>query len=171
VVLLVTDGAPASCGATVESTSVAAMEGLHGNPSIPMYVLGLGNIDGLNQMAMAGGTGQAFVVDDPMQVQAVVDAMNAIRGLALPCEYRVPTPSMGEFNKDRVNLNWTLNGTTTAVPFVGDPAGCANAPMGWHYDDPNAPTQLIACPTTCDAFKSSGGDVSVALGCPQVLVE
>jgi len=171
VVLLVTDGEPANCGATVESTAAAAAEGLAGTPSIPTYVLGLGNISGLNQMAMAGGTGEAFVVDDPMQVQAVVEAMNAIRGLALPCEYRVPAPSMGAFNKDLVNLNWTLNGSTTTVPFVGDASGCDRAPMGWHYDDANAPSQLIACPSTCAAFKSSGGDVSVALGCPQVLVE
>jgi hypothetical protein len=170
VVLLVTDGEPASCGATVESTSVAAAEGLMTDPSVPMYVLGLGNINGLNQMAEAGGTGQAFVVSDPMQVQAVVDAMNAIRGLALPCEYRVPTPTTGSFDKMRVNLNWTQNGATTVVPFVGDPAGCEGAAMGWHYDNADAPTQLVACPQTCDAFKANGGDVSVTLGCPIVVV-
>ena len=170
VVLLVTDGEPASCGATVESTSVAAAEGLMTDPSIPTYVLGLGNINGLNQMAVAGGTGQAFVVDDPMQVQAVVDAMNAIRGLALPCEYRVPAPTSGSFDKSRVNLNWTQNGTTTVVPFVGEPAACEGAAMGWHFDDADAPTQLIACPETCNAFKQTGGDVSVTLGCPIVVV-
>jgi len=170
VVLLVTDGQPASCGATVESTAAAAAEGLMSEPSIPMYVLGLGNIDGLNQMAVAGGTGQAFVVSDPMQVQAVVDAMNQIRGLALPCEYRVPTPTTGSFDKMRVNLNWTQNGSTTVVPFVGDPAGCEGAAMGWHYDNADAPLQLVACPQTCDAFKATGGDVSVTLGCPIVVV-
>lgn len=170
VVLLVTDGQPASCGATVESTSAAAAEGLMTDPSIPMYVLGLGNVDGLNQMAVAGGTTQAFVVSDPMQVQAVVDAMNAIRGLALPCEYKVPTPTSGSFDKNRVNLNWTQNGSTTVVPFVGDPAACEGAAMGWHFDNADAPSQLIACPQTCDAFKSLGGDVSVTLGCPIVMV-
>lgn len=171
VVLLVTDGQPASCGATVESTATAAAEGVAGDPSIPLYVLGLGNVDGLNQMAMSGGTGMAFVVSDPMQTQAVVDAMNAIRGLALPCEYRVPEATNGAFNKDLVNLNWTQNGSTTVVPFVGSPDGCTGAAMGWHYDNADAPMQLIACPQTCDAFKANGGDVSVALGCPQVRVE
>lgn len=170
VVLLVTDGEPASCGATVESTSTAAAEGLMSEPSIPMYVLGLGNVGGLNQMAVAGGTGQAFVVDDPMQVQAVVDAMNAIRGLALPCEYKVPAPTSGSFDKNRVNLNWTTNGATTVVPFVGDPAACEGVAMGWHFDNAEAPAQLIACPQTCEAFKAQGGDVSVTLGCPIVVV-
>ena len=140
------------------------------DPSIPMYVLGLGNVAGLNQMATAGGTGQAFVVSDPMQVQAVVDAMNAIRGLALPCEYKVPVPTSGSFDKSRVNLNWTTGGSTTVVPFVGEPAACAGAAMGWHFDDPDAPSQLIACPQTCEAFKAQGGDVSVTLGCPIVKV-
>ena len=35
VVLLVTDGEPASCGATVETTAAAADEGFRGTPSIP----------------------------------------------------------------------------------------------------------------------------------------
>lgn len=171
VVLLVTDGEPASCNATVESTAAAAAEGYSATPSIPTYVLGLGNIAGLNSMAMSGGTGAAFVVEDPMNVQAVVEAMNAIRGQALPCEYRVPTATAGSFDKTLVNLNWTRDGVTNAVPFVGGAEGCAGAPAGWYYDNAEAPTQLVACEQTCNELKTLGGDVSVVLGCPQIVPE
>jgi hypothetical protein len=171
VVLLVTDGEPASCGATVESTAAAAAEGYAGTPSIPTYVLGLGDINGLNAMAVGGGTGAAFVVEDPMNVQAVVDAMNAIRGQALPCEYRVPAATAGEFDKDLVNLNWTRDGVTNPVPFVGGAEGCEGAPSGWYYDNIDAPTQLVACQQTCAELKTLGGDVSVVLGCPQITPE
>lgn len=170
IVLLVTDGEPASCNATVESTSVAAAEGVSGTPSIPTYVLGLGNVAGLNQMAAAGGTNSAFVVSDATQVQAVVDAINQIRGQALPCEYRVPT-STGSFDKNLVNLNWTRGGTTTSIPFVNDAAACAGVATGWHYDNIDAPTQLIACDQTCNELKVGGGDISVALGCPTIRPE
>lgn len=171
IVLLVTDGEPASCDATVESTSAAAAEGFAATPSIPTYVLGLGNVNGLNQMAMAGGTNAAFVVTDATQVQAIVDAMNQIRGQALPCEYRVPTTTGSSFDKNLVNLNWTRGGTTVSLPFVGDAAACATAPTGWYYDNADAPTQLVACAQTCDELKTGGGDVSVVLGCPSIRPE
>jgi hypothetical protein len=169
VVLLVTDGEPVSCGSDVNTTSAAAAAGLSASPSIPTYVLGLGNVGGLDQMAMAGGTNNAFVVSDPGQVQAVVDAMNSIRASALPCEYSVPDSS-GTFDKSLVNLDWTREGTLTTVPYVGNQASCDATRGGWYYDSDETPTQLIACAKTCDDFKG-GGNVDIRLGCPQQLLE
>jgi hypothetical protein len=168
VVLLVTDGEPASCNATIENASAAVAEGLSGTPSIPTYVLGLGNVANLDRLAQAGGTNAAFVVSDPMQVQAVVDAMNAIRAQALPCEYRIPASS--SFDKSLVNLSWTREGQTSLIPFVQGAEACDPAQGGWYYDNFDAPTQLVACQQTCDALKT-GGSTSVVLGCPQVVVE
>ena len=167
VVLLVTDGEPASCGATVESTAAVASEGFTGTPSVPTYVLGLGNVAGLDQMAQGGGSGKAFVVGDPGSVQAVVDAMNAIRSQALPCEYRIPQSSAA-FNKTLVNLRWDSgSGQTTIVPFVQARERCDAASGGWFYDDGAQPSRLIACDATCTALKA-GGTVQVVLGCPQI---
>jgi hypothetical protein len=166
VVLLVTDGEPASCGSTIASTAAAAAAGFSGTPSIPTYVLGLGNVGGLHEMAQGGGTGNAFVVSDPGSVQAVVDAMNAIRSQALPCEYSIPQ-STGAFDKNLVNLRWDNGGQASLVPFVQSASGCAAATGGWFYDDDDAPSRLIACEATCSGLKS-GGRVEVVLGCPQV---
>jgi hypothetical protein len=166
IVLLVTDGEPVTCGSTVQTTADAAAAGLAGTPSIPTYVLGLGNVGGLDQMAQAGGTNKAFVVSDPMQVQSVIDAMNQIRATALPCEYRVPDAKGGVFVKNQVNLSWTSAGTTSTIPYVGGVAKCDPTQGGWYYDNLDAPTQLIACDFTCVQFKT-GGSVSVVLGCPQ----
>ncbi len=168
-VLLVTDGEPAGCGSTLDNASAAAADGLNGIPSIPTYVLGIGNVDGLNQMAAAGGTGDAFLVDDPTQVQGVVDAINQIRSQALPCEYAIPESS-GGFDKTLVNLSWSHDGSTTLVPYVGDAMKCDAAQGGWYYDHPDVPMELVACSQTCDQLRA-GGSVSVVLGCPRVVPE
>ena len=166
IVLLVTDGEPTSCGSTLQTTSDVAAAAYAGMPSIPTYVLGIGNVAGLDQMAQAGGTNKAFVVSDPMQVQGVIDAMNQIRSTALPCEYKVPTATSGAFVKNQTNLSWTNAGTTSTIPYVGDASKCDPTQGGWYYDNLDAPTQLIACDFTCVQFKT-GGSVSVVLGCPQ----
>jgi hypothetical protein len=34
---------------------------------------------------------------------------------------------------------------------------------GWYYDNPQNPTKIIMCPTTCDEVQ--GGKVTVVFGC------
>lgn len=172
VILLVTDGEPDS-GCAGDDVPAVAAEALAGTPSIPTYVLGLGNIAGLHDVAAAGGTGQAFVVSDPAASgAAVVEQLAAIRGEArpLPCEFLIPAG--GASTPDLVNFDFTPadGGATVTIPRVRDAGACGNGD-GWHYDNPSAPTTLVACNATCGTLAGGGGRVDIALGCPTVLVE
>lgn len=163
VVLLVGDGEPAFCGSTLENAVAAAMAGVSGTPSIQTYVLGLGNTVALDALAVAGGTGTALVAD-PNNPQAVVDAMNAIRGQALPCDYGIPATT-GTFDRNLVNVQHVIGGATNTIFGVTTEADCDAVTGGWYYDNRDAPTRVFACPATCAEF-GNGGEVKVVVGCP-----
>jgi hypothetical protein len=168
VVLLVTDGEPTECNSTVQSVTQVAAEGFSGTSSIPTYVLGLGlSLTNLHTIAMAGGTGQAFIVD-PNSGTALSQAMNQIRGAALPCDYALPKNTN---DPKKVNIDFTpQGGTTTRLVYVGDAASCDPTKGGWYYDNPQMPSRLIVCSQTCDTFKKDpNGRVDVVLGCGTVI--
>ena len=168
IVVLATDGDPNACNSTIDAVAQAAADGLNGSPSIPTYVIGIGNVANLNQVAQAGGTGQALIVaaDPAVASQQFVDAMNAIRGAALPCDYAIP--SGGAPNK--VNLSFDEGSGPTFVPNVGSAQGCDPVAGGWYYDNPAAPQRILTCTGTCDLFKSkTNGQVNVVVGCDTVV--
>jgi hypothetical protein len=164
IVLLVSDGEPAGCMSNITNASTAAANGFTGSPSIPVYVVGLGNVGNLNMIAAAGGTGSAILAD-PMNPQAVIDAMNVIRGQALPCDYAVPA-STGDFDPDLVNVNHLVGGNSTTIYGLKSEAECDPTIGGWYYST-HTPPRIIACPATCANF-GNGGEVKVVVGCPTV---
>jgi hypothetical protein len=164
VILLASDGLPNDCSSTLQNVSDVAREGVNGSPSIPTYVLGFGlDLTPLEQIAQAGGTQKAFIVD-PNSGMALSQAMNAIRGAALPCDYVLPNG--GNVDPKKVNIDFTpQGGSPTRLPNVGDASRCT-ASGGWYYDNPAAPTRAIVCPDTCGQFNAdAGGQVDVVLGC------
>jgi hypothetical protein len=168
VVLLTTDGEPTECDSTVAGVSQVAAEGLSGSPSIPTYVLGMGlSLTNLHEIARAGGTGQAFIVD-PNSQQALTQAMNAIRGAALPCDYVLPNG--GNVDPSKVNIDFTPPGAPPQrLPNVGDASRCSGS-GGWYYDNPQAPTRAIVCPESCSSFNvQTGSQVDVILGCDTIV--
>lgn len=168
VVLLVTDGEPTECSSTVPGVTQVAAEGFSATPSIPTYVLGLGlSLTNLHGIAMAGGTNQAFIVD-PNSGSALAQAMNQIRGSALPCDYALPKNTT---DPRKVNVDFTpQGGTTTRLVHVGAAANCDPVKGGWYYDNAQMPTRIIVCSQTCDAFKKDpSGRVDVVLGCDIVI--
>ena len=168
VVLLVTDGEPTECMSTVPGVTQVAAEGFAGTPSIPTYVLGLGlSLTNLHSIAMAGGTGQAFIVD-PNSGTALAQAMNQIRGNALPCDYALPKNTT---DPRKVNMDFTpQGGTPTRLVHVGAAANCDPMKGGWYYDNPQMPSRIIVCPQTCDVFKKDpNGRVDIVLGCDIVI--
>lgn len=166
IILLVTDGEPAGCMSNIDNASTAAATAFTGSPSIPVYVLGLGNVNNLNRISQAGGTGDALIAN-PQDPQDVINAMNAIRSQALPCDYAIPMPTSGVFDQTRVNVRHVNGATETTVFGVGTDSACDAIMGGWYYDDINAPTRIFACPATCAAF-GAGGSVKVVVGCPTV---
>jgi len=186
-VLLATDGLPTECVAdpTNDTTGIngvvsVAKAGVQDKPSIQTFVIGVFSHDddtllnagsNLDQIATAGGTASAHIVGSTGNVeQDFLDALDAIRGTRLPCTFQIPTPTSGKFNKNQVNVVFSQSGKKQTLYYWPDAKSCDEAEGGWYYDDPSAPTQIIACPASCTAFQNgSGGKVSIELGCQTVV--
>src|SRR5262249_44830609 len=91
VVLLVTDGFPEApstsqnggCTPTIQDAVQAATTCADHNPTLPVYVLGVGmQLANLGDIAAAGGTKQPFLVGGSDITQQIVTALNQIRALA-----------------------------------------------------------------------------------------
>ena len=175
VLLLATDGEPSSvCDANkVPDVAKVLAAAATASPQVKTYVIGIGNNDKLDELAIAGDTGEhALIVDGSgvMTEQQLLTALAKIRNEALPCDY--PIDNIPDANS--VNVEWTVGpgGDATRLINVVDEAGCAKASKtGWYYDAPKAPTRINLCPDTC-AELGQQVDVSVRIveGCDTVVV-
>jgi hypothetical protein len=197
VMVLATDGEPALCDAgggipgfptmgggagrgtpqELADTVAAITAAAGGMPEIKTYVIGIGDLmDALDQMAAAGDTGhEPFIVDGTgTNTQAeFLQAMQEIRGAALPCSYSIPTPTAGVLDYDKVNVDYQSGASTgtATVPFirVENEAACGTNANAWYYDDPTNPSSIELCPAACDSVRDMGANnlsvVSVSLGC------
>lgn len=183
VAVLATDGLPTLCTPVdFNGISAIASTALNGTPSVPTFVIGVfaGNNTmaktNLDMLAAAGGTNQAFIIDTNQNVeQAFLQALNAIRGQKLACEYLIPTPPAGEtLDYGKVNVEHTPVGSSTpnTIYYVGSVDKCDAVTGGWYYDvDPatgGTPTKIEICPVTCTNFDA--GQINIALGCATVNV-
>jgi hypothetical protein len=96
-----------------------------------------------------------------------LDALSRIVQPSVPCEIRLPTsPDGQEVDVNRISVRYTPSdtGLETEVPRVQDLPQCdLNNGEGWYFDDPAMPASIIACPSTCAAFR--GARVAVFAGC------
>ncbi|RLB63256.1 MAG: hypothetical protein DRI90_07240, partial [Deltaproteobacteria bacterium] len=105
-------------------------------------------------------------VFDDMATAVVTDSQIA-------CVYDIPDPGNGEtIDFDKVNVQYqpNPNAEPEIFPYVpGGASGCGST-GGWYYDDPNDPTQIILCQSTCDYVQgSTEGIVSVVFGCATII--
>lgn len=183
VMVLATDGLPTVCSpvdipgiANLASTAASA------SPSVKTFVIGVFSDDeagqattNLNAIATGGGTGTAFMVSTGSNVTTQFQqALEKIRGQALPCEYEVPKPEAGTADYDKVNVQYTNDGGTASVLGNKKTVGDCDAAGGWYYDvDPSTdtPSKIILCPATCDTMKNSTGSakVDILLGCKTIV--
>jgi hypothetical protein len=174
IVLLATDGDPDSCNLMpdpVTPVANAAMAGFTGTPKIATFVIGVGSdLANLNQIAAAGGTTSAFIVDTSMNVQTqFLAALNTVRGNALGCQYKIPAPAAGStIDFTKVNVQFTTNGKKSIFPEVSDKSKCPSTGNAWYYDDPKTPTEIVLCTSTCGAV-SVGGEIDVLTGCQSII--
>lgn len=167
-IILVTDGEPDSCQSSVNDVSQAVKQVAL---TIPTYVIGIGlSSAALDQIAAAGGTQQAIVVDvtSPSQTQTdLLAALDAIRGKQVPCAFDIPPAPEGQkLDFDKVNVLYTPgSGTQQALTYeVGCPGG-----TGWYYDDVANPTHVELCPATCTTVQQDkGARVDILLGCTTI---
>jgi Mg-chelatase subunit ChlD len=183
VAVLATDGLPDECTPSdIPTIARLAAQGLSGSPSIKTFAIGvftpndkaMGTSD-LDQIASAGGTKTAFVIDTSTQnvEQQFTAALTAIRGASLPCNYEVPLPESGTPDFMDVNVVYTTGaGVTSGLPYVASASRCGNG-GGWYYDvapeDGGTPNAILVCPTTCSALQTdTSGRVDVVTGCVRI---
>ncbi|MEZ4227368.1 MAG: VWA domain-containing protein [Polyangiaceae bacterium] len=177
-VVLATDGLPTSCNLTnISQVAQLAQQGLAGTPSIPTFVIGVfaptdtAAAQNLNTIASSGGTNTAFIINTSGNVtQQFLQALDQIKGKALPCEFKIPTPASGQtLDYGKVNVEVSSSSGKTSLLYVEDASKCDPTNGGWYYDvNPSAgtPTKIVVCPSTCTAFKGqAGAQVDVLIGC------
>ena len=177
VLLLLTDGrpeAPTTCrggeGTCCPSLddAVQAAEECRNETGIRTFVLGVGPLlDNLEQIAVAGGTEQAYLVQSGDVGTEVLRALNRIRSsAAIPCELALPEAPLGEaLALDEVNLEYEgAECARTLFSAVPSAADCGDDD-GWYYDDPASPGRIQLCPRSCDRVSGPGGNLYYSVGC------
>jgi hypothetical protein len=155
-IVLVTDGHPQDCDDdSIESVAQLVQSRA---TDIPTYVIGVQNppiedapdvTANLTDIAEAGGTGQAYLIDtgDPQKTaSAFKGTIDAIRSAAVSCRVEVPDPPAGQtFDKQKVSVRYLSGSKETVLSYAADCQGASS----WHYDDPADPRELVLCPETC----------------------
>lgn len=176
VIVLVTDGEPMGCDTNAQNIAAIAGEAFD-TLGVLTYVVGLTGASEtqLDQIASAGGTEEAyFVSDGSTATQDLLDALIAIRGMALSCQFPVPTATSAGMDIDPrlINVNYTsgATGMETTFGLVGSAAECGSQ-LGWYYDDPAAPTQIMLCPATCETVtQDPNASLQILAGCEPVVI-
>ncbi|XYI01697.1 vWA domain-containing protein [Sorangium sp. So ce1128] len=165
-IVLVTDGYPELCngGANSIEAVVERVEAARAS-DIATFVVGVDNppVEGapaslanLHQIAAAGGTGEAFILDTGNAAEtsaAFKAAIEEIRGAAVSCTIPIPpAPDGRSFDKQKVNVTYT-SATTSTPTTLGYDQSCA-AESAWRYDDPVNPTAIVLCDGTCAAVQA-----------------
>lgn len=109
------------------------------------------------------------------RVETRTEYETVIETETLDCEWEIPPPPEKEvFDKNKVNVELStteLPGDKTIIPMAKDETSCEDK-VAWHYDNPDNPTRIVACPETCDVIKSAElGSIDIVLGCQVVTIE
>ena len=179
--LLVTDGVPEApvsmargCAPTLDDAVQATTACRTTGSPIKTYVIGVGpSLQNLQQIAQAGGTEKAYLVEGGNVAEQVLAALNQIRlAASIRCELQIPAAPPGKvLDLNFVNLLYTdARGQRTALYNTGDSSGCAANGGGWFYDDPSHPQKILLCENTCNIVRYEiGGELAYAIGCKTIV--
>ena len=100
---------------------------------------------------------------------AVADEV--IETSAATCDFSVSND--GTYDPADATVSWTDgDDVNTALAQVDSATDCGDSETSWYYDDPDDPSVLTLCPSTCDAVQAdTSAQVWVEFGCPRELVE
>jgi hypothetical protein len=172
-VVLVTDGEPEACNQN-HAYIVSLAQTAHDTAGVVTFAIGLpgANESLMHQIAAAGGTNQAIMVGSGNEQQELRDALSAVRGNTVACEFLVPGEVDGqEVDPTRVNVFYTPGGAgdPQLIGQVGGVGDCVATEQAWYYDDPLNPTRVIFCNFTCAAIRSDpDAKIDVLFGCSTV---
>jgi hypothetical protein len=129
--------------------------------------------ESLSRMAEAGGTAPAgcshtgpdfchFDMTSESDLGAgLADALSAISGLALSCNYDIPAPPLGAvLDRGKVNILFTPPGGDVELVAQSPDGTCTE---GWQYSEDGA--QIRLCGSTCERVRGSQGGLSLQFGC------
>ncbi len=185
-VVLVTDGLPQGCSEELEDAVEAARElsergiatyviGIE-NPTVPPAELPAGwrnwgctdggedepcpppeTLSALNQIAEAGGTGSAFLIDtsNPTSTKgALLDAIEDIRKRSFSCTVAIPPHPEGlTFAPEEIDVSVGQGGTSERLDY--DEA--CSSDRSWRYASVDGERTIELCPETCRGILSSAG--------------
>jgi hypothetical protein len=172
VVVFVTDGYPTKCDPQdISSIADLATASWNESPKIPVFIVGIDGVYNLDQIAQAGGTREAFLVENDGSTDRLVSALKNITTETARCEFEIPPSPNPDFlspDTEAVQVIYTPgSGDPQEIPRVSGYAGCATAPNGgWYtggFDAKGKPTKIVVCPCSCANF--GAGSVEVTLGC------
>jgi Mg-chelatase subunit ChlD len=193
--VLVTDGAPLGCQQGSNELLQLAQMIYGGGMGTRLFTVGLQGADFtlLDALAQAGGAVDCDMNSDrfacdvsggPNQlaealqkirsvvttVKTRVETTTRVQDVPVECEWTIPPPPPGEaFDRSRVNVRVSAPSLAAPIDFGQVPNASACMEKGWHYDNPSAPTRLIACPQTCSQLSGiSQAKVDVLLGCETI---
>lgn len=195
VAVMVTDGAPLGCQPGTNELVQIAQTNYAAGMGIRTFTVGLQGADFtlLDGLAQAGGAvdcdmnSERFACDvsgGPSMLAAAlhkirdvvttvkthVETTTHVQDIPVECEWTVPVPpNGGMFDKQRVNVRVSAPKLAKPVDLgqVDNEAACVE--KGWHYDNADAPTRLVACPETCSLLKATvQARVDILLGCNTV---
>lgn len=186
VTVLATDGFPTECSPLeIPDIAVIAADSAAGSPSIKTFVIGVfseidlagDGLQRLNELARAGDTETAFIVDTGRDVAAqFLQALQAIRNKAVSCEFQLPDEDPDNpLDLGEVNVRYTdAQGATRQLYNVADAEACAGAEAeGWYYDtasESGETTQITVCPGVCEAFEAGdGARIELQIGCETIV--
>jgi hypothetical protein len=173
VAVIVSDGQPCCDDCPIEDAAgignIAGSyyNGANANPPIRTFAIFVAPDANavMTQIAQKGGTDHAYNATGGSQV--FIDALKAIQGTAIPCDFDMPHPSQGVVDPNQVTLQYLPGGTGTPVdvPRVPDSGQCGSGD-GWYYDNNTNPTKITLCPATCATMKADPkAKVNISLGC------
>lgn len=180
VAVLATDGFPTVCApADIDDLARLSAAAAQAERPVKTFVVGVFSDEDLGQdgqarldeLARAGGTERAFVVETGGDVSLeFLEALEAIRSSAVGCTFALQAEAALDF--DRVNLKLTTaKGVESQLVNAVDAAGCAREANGWYYvrDAQGKPTQLEVCPATCSMLQQGRGRVDLQIGCATII--
>ncbi len=104
------------------------------------------------------------------QFQPLFDLLSTAvtEGTGLQCAWALPEPPDGlTIDPSSVEVLYEDDGgQTTTLSAVSDLAACEGEGAAWYYDDALAPTQVLACPSTCDQLQQAeSASIQIDVGC------
>jgi hypothetical protein len=196
VVVLITDGLPNGCNLDYAALAGVAGNGFKSAPNIKTFAIGMTGADFslLNQIGQQGGTDctpndaktyacdvaagmtllEAFELIRKYVVETHLETRKETQYVKMECQWEIPPPPANEsFDREKVNVEFTPTGLEADKTYLGkvDSLQACGSQLGWYYDDPKAPKQIVACPEACTAIKNADlGKIRVLLGCQTVTV-